>query len=140
MSRVVLDTNVLIAANLTKHDSSPNKQLLERWQKGDFTFLFSLDILAEYEEKLVEKGVCDEDIEELFTLIFFLGEEVSIDFYHLKIYPTDIDDIVFLLCALNGTATHLVSYDDHLLSLRESYLMELDITTVSAFLRHLNSL
>lgn len=26
-------------------------------------------------------------------------------------YPTDADDIAFLLCAIHGQATHLVTYD-----------------------------
>jgi hypothetical protein len=30
-------------------------------------------------------------------------------------YPADADDIAFLLCAWNGLASHLVSYDIHAL-------------------------
>jgi len=33
----------------------------------------------------------------------------------------DSDDVMFLLCAMNGRATHLASYDRHLLSLRPYY-------------------
>jgi len=35
--------------------------------------------------------------------------------------PVDSDDVMFLLCAMNGRATHLASYDRHLLSLRPYY-------------------
>ena len=31
--------------------------------------------------------------------------------FHLRRYPADVDDIGILLCAINGHATHLVSYD-----------------------------
>ncbi len=42
------------------------------------------------------------------------GEEVPIRFYHFHHYPVDADDVAFLLLALNGAASHLVTYDEHL--------------------------
>ncbi|HEV7402751.1 MAG TPA: hypothetical protein VGO11_07500 [Chthoniobacteraceae bacterium] len=36
---------------------------------------------------------------------------MPIDHYHLRRYPSDADDIAFVLCAVNGEATHLVTYD-----------------------------
>lgn len=41
---------------------------------------------------------------------------------------------MFLLCAINGGASHLVSYDDHLLSLRPFYEAELAICEPVEFL------
>ena len=35
--------------------------------------------------------------------------------------PSDPDDEIFLLCALDGDADYLVSEDDHLLKLRPHY-------------------
>ena len=63
-----------------------------------------------------------------------LGEVVRIEFFHLRHYPADADDIAFLLCALNGNATHLVSYDPHLLSLRPDYAGEVTICEPVEFL------
>jgi len=42
--------------------------------------------------------------------------------------------VMFLLCALNGSATHLVSYDKHLLSLRPFYSGEVNICEPLEFL------
>ena len=42
---------------------------------------------------------------------------MDIRFSHFRHYPVDEDDISFLLCAINGAASHLVSYDPHLLDL-----------------------
>jgi predicted nucleic acid-binding protein len=42
-------------------------------------------------------------------------------FFHFRHYPIDENDIAFLLCAMNGHATHLISYDSHLLDLDIHY-------------------
>ena len=42
------------------------------------------------------------------------GTRVQIDHFHLPVYPADRDDIAFVLCADNGKATHLITYDRHL--------------------------
>lgn len=45
--------------------------------------------------------------------------------------------IAFLLCAINGAASHLVSYDEHLLSLRHAYTAEFSICQPIDFLADL---
>jgi len=45
----------------------------------------------------------------------------GIVFYHLPAYPGDPDDIAFLLCADNGRATHIVSYDKHFKEIESVY-------------------
>lgn len=50
--RAVLDTNVLLAARLSSHPASPNLEVFDRWQRDEFRFLYSLDTLTEYAEKL----------------------------------------------------------------------------------------
>jgi len=52
---------------------------------------------------------------------------VTVAFFHFRHYPVDPDDVMFLLCAINGRATHLVSYDNHLRSLSSFYESELKI-------------
>ena len=49
-----------------------------------------------------------------------MAECVEIRFFHFRHYPVDADDTIFLLCAINGAASHLVSYDRHLLEIDES--------------------
>jgi putative PIN family toxin of toxin-antitoxin system len=132
--RAVLDTNVILAAHRTKHPASPNAEILARWRRREFQFLYSLDTLAEYAEKLLEHGISAIEIEEFIRLLARHGETVPIVFFHFRHYPVDPDDVMFLLCAINGSASHLVSYDDHLLSLQPYYSGELAICEPVKFL------
>jgi hypothetical protein len=59
--RSVLDTNVVLAGKRTAHPSSPNREIIERWLLGEFTLLYSLDLLLEYAEKLTEHGIPDSE-------------------------------------------------------------------------------
>ena len=120
-NRAVLDSNVLIAAHRSAHSQSPNRELIERWQAREFTFLFSRDTLNEYAEKLLTLGMERAAVVQFIALVSALGESVEIEFFHLPHYPADPDDIAFLLCAWNGLASHLVSYDHHLLDLTAVY-------------------
>ena len=114
MLRAVLDTNVLLAAKLSEHPQSPNAEIIARWMAGEFDWLVSDDLLTEYAEKLLEKGVDAVKVEILLADLLQFGVEVFIRFFHFQHYPVDADDVAFLLVALNGAATHLVTYDEHL--------------------------
>ncbi len=132
--RAVIDTNVLLAARRSSHPASPNIEIFDRWQRREFTFLFSLDTLAEYAEKLLHHGIPAVEVESFIHLLARHGEIVPVVFFHFRHYPVDADDVMFLLCAINGSATHLVSYDDHLLSLRPFYSGEIMICPPLEFL------
>lgn len=119
--RSVPDTNVLLAAKMSKGVSSPNREYLERWSKGQFTLLYSPDTYLEYVEKLNEKDLPEAVIRSFMRALMELGVEVYVDHYHLPVYPVDVDDIAFLLCAVNGDATHLVTYDRHLFDVSRYY-------------------
>jgi uncharacterized protein len=131
--RAVLDTNVILAAQRSNHPASPNTEILQRWRSGGFIFLYSRDTAIEYADKLIEHGVSEADIALFLKLLRVLGEHVEIEFFHLKHYPVDSDDIAFLLCALNGNASHLVTYDEHLAKLQPFYRVA--ICEPLAFLR-----
>jgi len=115
MWRAVLDTNVVLAANRSINPLSPNRDILHHWSKGEFVWLVTDDIAGEYAEKLLDKGNDPSEVEAFLTGLFLLADRVEIRFFHFRHYPVDSDDTVFLLCAINGAATHLVSYDIHLL-------------------------
>lgn len=132
--RAVLDTNVLLSARRSSHPGSPNAEILSRWRRREFVFCFSLDTLAEYTEKLLEHGIPEADTEAFIRLLARHGEAVPIIFFHFRHYPVDPDDVMFLLCAINGRASHLVSYDDHLLTLKHFYAGELAICEPVDFL------
>jgi len=114
MLRAVLDTNVVLAAKRSVHPQSPNAEIIERWKSGEFIWLVSDDVVTEYAEKLLEKGIDPLKVEIFVTDLLDYGEEVTIEFFHFQHYPVDADDVAFLLAALNGAATHLITYDEHL--------------------------
>ncbi len=53
--RAVLDTNVVIAAFLSKNPSSPTVEIIARWRDDQFTLLYSDHIREEYVEKLLAR-------------------------------------------------------------------------------------
>ena len=132
--RAVLDTNVVLAAQLSPHATSPTAEILDRWQQREFRFLYSLDILAEYAEKLLVRGIPAPEVAAFLRLMARHGEIVPIVFFHFRHYPVDSDDVMFLLCVINGRGTHLVSYDPHLLSLQPYYAGEVTICEPVEFL------
>jgi uncharacterized protein len=114
MLRAVLDTNIVLAAKRSAHQQSPNVEIITRWMAGEFVWLLSDDVVTEYAEKLLENGIDPIKVERLVADLLEFGEEVPIRFFHFRHYPVDADDVAFLLVALNGDATHLVTYDEHL--------------------------
>jgi predicted nucleic acid-binding protein len=119
--RAVLDTTVAVAAGKSESPSSPNREIIDRWLKGQFTLLISRDIAAEYAIKLRDCGIGEPTILAFLRQLALLAEIVEIKYFHFRHYPIDENDIAFLLCAMNGRATHLVSYDPHLLNLDIHY-------------------
>lgn len=119
--RATLDTNVILAGKGSHSPDSPNREILSRWLDGGFVMLYSLDTLAEYIRKLREKGVSKSDRKALLKLMIQKGQRVQVVLFHTPPFPSDSDDIAFLLCAFNGSATHLVTYDLHLLGLKHEF-------------------
>lgn len=133
-TRVVLDTNVLLAAARSSNPNSPTSEILDRWQRREFELLVTIDTLSEYAEKLLSHGVSPSEVEAFLTTLAIHAQLVTVAFFHFRHYPVDPDDVMFLLCAINGRASHLVSYDNHLRSLRSFYESELIICEPLEFL------
>jgi len=120
--RAVFDTNVIIAALKSKNPSSPTVELLERWRNDEFTLLYADDLLLEYREKFITRNIAPAHRIAFLASLDVLGERVELVPDQVKrVVPHDPDDDVFIACAIIGKATHLVSYDPHLLELGESY-------------------
>ncbi len=139
MIRAVLDTTVAVAAGKSQSPSSPNREIIERWLQGHFTLLISKDIAAEYALKLRDRGVEESTILAFLRQLALLAEIVEIKYFHFRHYPVDENDIAFLLCAMNGRASHLVSYDPHLLDM-DIYYPEIEITPPIPFLQVLRKI
>jgi predicted nucleic acid-binding protein len=121
MLRAVLDTNVVLAARKARTASSPNAEIISRWEAGEFTWLVTDGILKEYLEKLLELGYPPDKAKRFLTLVACLADLVQVSFYHTRHYPVDSEDTIFLLAALNGNAPHVVTYDEHLESVGVFY-------------------
>jgi len=65
-------------------------------------------------EKMLDKGVDPLRVEILMADLVRFAEDVPIRYFHFRHYPLDDDDVAFLLLTLNGGASHLVTYDEHL--------------------------
>ena len=137
--RIVLDTNVVLASALSESDDSPNREIIHRWAKENFDVLWTQDVLNEYIDKMKELGVSEDEIVAFVSQFIQFGKAVEIKFYHYEVYPEDAKDICFVLCALNGYGTHIVTYDRHLLDLADEYVQKFSISVLEPipFLREL---
>jgi len=120
--RAVLDTNVIIAALKSSNPSSPTRELLRRWERGEFELLYAADLRVEYAEKLAVKRVASDKIATFLDRLGRRGTFVPLTNTDLiPRIPNDPDYDIVIACAITGGATHLVTYDDHLHALGEKY-------------------
>ena len=140
--RIVLDTNVILAYTRTKSEDSPNKEIICRWGEGQFDVLWSRDVLNEYINKMKFFRISEDTIIKILSHFIQFGKAVEIKFYHYDIYPEDAKDICFVLCALNGYGSHIITYDSHLLDLAEEYIRKFSIIILKPvpFLQELRKL
>jgi len=76
--RAVLDTNVFLSAFLSRSPSSPTREILQRWQAGEFVLLVSDALVDELAEKLLENEIHPVRVTEFLTLLAGLAEWVSV--------------------------------------------------------------
>lgn len=120
--RAVFDTNVIIAALKSKNPNSPTAELLKRWRNNEFILLYADDLLLEYREKFVARSIDIARRIAFLASLHALGEQVKIAPDQVQpVVHNDPDDDIVVACAIVGKATHLVSYDPHVLSLGETY-------------------
>ena len=53
--RAVLDTNVFVSAFLSRNPTSPTREIVQRWQAGEFVLLSSESLIDEVTEKLLSR-------------------------------------------------------------------------------------
>ena len=112
--RAVLDTNVPIAAHLSRNPRSPTIELLARWRGGEFTQLYSDDMLVELVEKFQTRKIIPDDSDRYLADVITLGEHVIVLPEQVPdAIAADPDDNAILACAFIGRATHIVTYDPH---------------------------
>ena len=125
--RVVLDTNQIVAAGsgfldpLLPVELNSARALLKAVLR-EHCGLYSKDILDEYIEKLQHYNHPKKRTGELIGLIIGSFDRVNVSSTSCSPQPSDPDDIVFILCALDGNADILVSDDPHLLKIKSGYV------------------
>ena len=111
--RAVLDTNVVVAAALSRNPASPNTELLQRLAQGEFDLLTCFTLYAELAEKLSVKQVSLNRAAQILALINALAEWVTLSPDDIEPLLPDPDDNVVIACAVIGHAHYLVTYDPH---------------------------
>ena len=112
--RAVLDTNVFLSAFLSRNPSSPTREILQRWQDGEFMLLVSDALIDELAEKLLDNGIHQDRVTEILTLLAGLAEWITVpEAAVLPEVSRDPDDDPILACAVVGKADYLVTYDTH---------------------------
>ena len=112
--RAVLDTNVPIAAHLSRNPHSPTIELLARWRGGQFVQLYSDDMLVELVEKFQARKISPDASDRYLADLITLGEFVIVAPEQVPdVIAADPDDNTILACAFVGRASHIVTYDPH---------------------------
>lgn len=118
---VVLDTNVIISALLSSQGAPA--EIIRRWEASEFDVAMSPPLLSEFERVLnyprVRKYLKRSD-EEIAAFLKHLGATaIMVDpQIRLEVIADDPDDDRVLECALEASATYIVSGNNHLLNLK----------------------
>ena len=120
--RAVFDTNVFVSAFLSRNPTSPTRELVRRWEDGEFVLVVSDALLDEVAGKLVERRIARGRIIEFLTLVERLAEWINVPPEAVKpVIINDPDDDQIIACAVVGEVDYLVSYDPHFDCLGEEY-------------------
>lgn len=127
MARYVLDTNQIIAAGtgwLDRGTPDPDPVCARRLLihiANTQTGLYCGKIFGEYLEKLLDRKHPPDRAMRLIQYMMGAFEQVHITSAAVHHPPTDPDDEIFLLCALDGKADFLISQDGALLDVAKHY-------------------
>lgn len=127
---VVIDTNVMVSALLTS-TGAPGK-ILDLWVQGRFRLIASQQILDEYFEVLVRKGI-EPDLVGVLSRRMSRYAHLVAPKERLNVVEQDASDNKFLECAVERNANYVVSGDRHLLALKR--FGETEIVTPTRFLK-----
>ena len=121
MTRVVLDTNVLVSKVLAPHGMPA--AIFAAWRSEHFELIISAALIQELQNTLNydrirrKYGVDDAIVDTLTTLLWQEAEIVAGEAAVSGAIPADPKDEQVLACAVDGQADLIVSGDRHLLDL-----------------------
>jgi len=120
--RAVFDTNVYVAKVLSKNPRSPNRELFELLENETYVLIWCDEIRADVAEKLIARGLNSERIAEFIAEVMSLALWIEVPASAIRSYVNDDpDDDIIVACAVVGKATYIVTYDKHLLNLKQSF-------------------
>ncbi len=117
ITKIVLDTNVLISSTLW--DSSVAQKFLFKCIKENIQIFSSQEIVEEYKKILARDFDYQEHeigkiLERILQFLTFVTPNKNVD-----VVKEDPDDNKIIECALESKAEYIISYDNHLLRLKE---------------------
>lgn len=114
---ITFDTNVLLSATLW--EGSVAQKLLFDLIGQDVTIYSTTEILAEYQKVLKRDfDFSDKDIAEIISKVLSFVTLVN-PTIKTEIVKDDPDDNKIVECALESKSNYIITYDNHLLKLKE---------------------
>lgn len=113
--KVVLDTNLLIAAFFNKQSAS--YKILEKVREGEIEAFWTQSIWEEG-KKILENVGADKLFYNKLEEVFKPQNEIE-DFPKVQVVEDDPSDNKFLGCALKAGAKYIISNDRHLLKIKD---------------------
>lgn len=122
MIKVVLDTNVLVSAHLTRNSKA--EMILSLAAEGIIEIYLSPQILMELESTLLSPKLMKihkDTAKQVRQSVMLLGEFVKMTPGLIEVQKIDVDpdDNKILACAVEAHADFIVSGDHHLTDLKE---------------------
>ena len=137
--RVVLDTNVLIAALRSRNGAS--FQVLERIGRGQFEIILTVPLVLEYEDvakrTAQSAGLLHSDVDDILDYMCHMGELRDIFFLWRPFLKDPLDDMV-LEAAVEGACDFIVTHNIKDFAGVEQFGLE--VLRPGAFLRKLEEL
>ncbi len=129
--RIVLDTNVLLAAYPL---SSPYREILDALERREYDLVVSTEILLEYQELL--QRWFDSITANEFTRALADRENVILTdiWFKWQLIPQDWDDNKFVDCAITGQAHCIVTNDRHFNQLKNIDFPKLNVLKADDFI------
>ena len=117
ITKIVFDTNVLISATLW--DNSVAQKFLFKCINEDIQIFSSQDIIEEYRRILARDfDYNEQEIGEILEIVLQFVILV-IPSKKIDVIKEDADDNKIVECAIESNAEYIISYDKHLLKLKE---------------------
>ena len=128
--KIVLDTNCLLPAIFPR---SIYHWVWESFRRGDFILCYSNEIIAEYEEQLSNLYSSEVTKNTLHLLLASHNVEKVLPYYRWNLISVDLDDNIFVDCALNAGVDYIVTNDKHFNVLNKIEFPPIKVINIEVF-------